>query len=215
MKLQDQIGRNEKIVWSGKKDKRVSIFESIFNSMLPFALIWGIFDFGFIGSIFKSGAKVELDGFNSFLIMFFAVHLMPVWIYLAGILTASLKAKNTEYLITDKGIYIQTGIFTTNVELKPFTDLSHISVRQGFFDKIFGTGDVVTVCEHMSTTSYSNHRGHSHGMNIENIPDYIQVFKMVKDMQESIYSDTMYPNKFRPTENYGYNTTYVRDDNWR
>lgn len=210
MKLREQIAYGEMVVWEGRKDIRVSIFEAIFNPMLPFALLWLVFDLGFI-RIFMSGFG-EADMLGGGMMMggltgFFILHLMPVWIYLFGVITAGFKAKNTEYLITDKGIYIQSGIFTTVTEMKPFTDLSHVSVRQGMFDKMFGTGDVITVCSHVSMSQSS---GHSHGMNIENIADYENVFHLVKEYQEAIYSDTMYPNDLRPEENHGYNTKYVR-----
>lgn len=210
MTLREQISSSETVLWEGKKDTKVSVFEAMFNPLMPFALIWLAFDMGFI-MLFRSsisGGGLMLGG----IIGFFALHLMPVWIYLIGIFTSGLKAKHTEYLITDRGIYIQSGIITTVVEMKPFTDLSHVSVRQGLFDKMFGTGDVISVCNHNSISANNSSSGHSHGMNIENIAEYERVFKLVKEYQEAIYSDTMYPNDLRPQENHGYQTKYVRKD---
>ena len=211
MKLRNQVGAGEQIIWEGRKGTKVSILEGIFNPMLIFAAIWLLFDMVFIiasfGSMFMVGERIQGGNilYAGGMVAFFLIHLMPVWLYLFGVLTAGLKAKHTEYLITDKGIYIQSGIFTTTTEMKPFADLSHVTVRQGVFDKMCGTGDVITVCNHVSTTS----NGHSHGMNIENITDYERVFNIVKEYQEAIYSDTMYPNDLRPRENHGYNTRYV------
>lgn len=190
MNLRDQIGYDETVLWSGKKAVRVSVFEAIFNPMLIFAVIWFAIDIGFIWN-------VSMGGMAFFMVPFFLLHLMPVWLYLGGVITAALKAKNTEYLITDKGIYIQSGIMSRRVEMKPFTDLSHIAVNIGVFDRIFKTGDVVSECH-----------GHA-AMNISNIDDYEKVFKLVRELQESIYSDTMYPNDMRPAENHGYRTKYV------
>lgn len=182
MTLRQQAGPSETIVWEGKKDTRVSIFEAIFNPMLPFALIWLIFDLTIILTFLSSESNTadESSGMlNSELVVFFALHLMPVWIYIVGIITSGLKSKNTEYLITDRGIYIKTGIFTTTTEMKPFAEISHVGVRQGIFDKIFGTGDVISACIHTpiadSNGSYSAIRTTAeriHGTNIENIADY-------------------------------------------
>lgn len=89
--------------------------KQFFNPMLPFALIWLIFDLTIILTFLssKSNAADESSGMlNSELVLFFALHLMPVWIYIVGIITSGLKSKNTEYLITDRGIYIKTGIFS-------------------------------------------------------------------------------------------------------
>ena len=43
------------------------------------------------------------------LVLFFAFHLMPVWIWLGNVLTANKKWKNTKIYVTDKKINIQTG----------------------------------------------------------------------------------------------------------
>ena len=42
--LKAMVGNDENILWRGRPDKKCFILESIFNPMLPFALIWGILD---------------------------------------------------------------------------------------------------------------------------------------------------------------------------
>lgn len=74
MTLRQQAGPSETIVWECKKDTRVSIFEAIFNPMLPFALIWLIFDLTIILTFLssKSNAADESSGMlNSELVVFF------------------------------------------------------------------------------------------------------------------------------------------------
>jgi hypothetical protein len=34
------VGKGEKILYAGKPDKKCFIFESIFNPLLPFAVLW-------------------------------------------------------------------------------------------------------------------------------------------------------------------------------
>ena len=142
---------------------------------------------------------------ETYMLAFLAFHMMPVWIYLFGIFTSILKSKHTQYMITDKGIYIQSGIFSVTTEIKPFTDLSHVTMYRGLWDRLCGTGDVISICSHSFLASGNGH----HGINIENIKDYEKVFRMVKELQESIYADTQYPNDLRPSENHGYNTKPV------
>ena len=202
MDLRNQVGPGESIYWSGKKSIKVSVLEAIFNKMLPIALIWALF-YGMMILGMSFGGSLEGQGFiGGFLAMFFLIHLMPVWIYLGGVITSVMRAKNTEYIITDKGVYTQTGILGKRVDMKPFAELAHVSVSQGVFDRMCGTGDVICTCEH----------GHGAGGDILNIEDYESVFKLVKELQENIYSDTMYPNDLRPQENHGYKTKYVRSD---
>ena len=45
------VGANEKIFYEGKPNKKCYIFESIFNPLLPFALIWAIIDLGVLGGV--------------------------------------------------------------------------------------------------------------------------------------------------------------------
>lgn len=201
--LEFMVGGNENILWRGKPNKKCFILESIFNPLLPFALIWGIFDIGIAGFTVIGGGSSMIG----FLLIFFALHLMPVWIYLGGVFLCFQKYKNTEYIITDKGIYVSGGTFSYNYEMKPFTDLSHINIHRGIFDQWLGVGDVVTICGH---EGYNSRQSHSHdGLTICDIPDYQQVFAMLKQLQTDIYADTMYPNDLRPKENHGYQTEYV------
>ena len=110
MTLRDEIGVNETIVWQGKKDKRVSVFEAIFNPLLIFALVWFIFDMQFISSFLSYGGSFG-TGAKSILV-FFIIHLAPVWIYIAGVLTAGLKPATSEPLlaVVFGGVLLGAGI---------------------------------------------------------------------------------------------------------
>lgn len=202
--LEAMVGANETILWRGRPNKKCFILESIFNPLLPFALIWAIIDFAVIGFTINAGIPW-------FALVFFAIHLMPVYIYLIGVILSFRKYKHTHYIITDRGIYISGGTFAYTYEMKPFTDLSHINIHRGIFDQWLGVGDVVTVCAH--NTYNVNGSAHSHsprGMNICDIADYQRVFTMVRDLQTDIYADTQYPNDLRPRENHGYQTQYTK-----
>ncbi len=203
--LRAMINAGESIIWSGKPNKKVYILEGIFNPMLPIALIWGMLDFSLIGLALKGTSGQKNVGL--FLLGFFAIHLMPVWMYLGGVITTLIRYRNTEYMITDKGIYVSGGSFTKTYEMKPFTDLSHINIHRGIFDQWMGVGDVVSACSHVSHSGSSSHAGHR-GITICDIEDYQRVFNLVKQLQTDIYSDTMYPNAKRPEYNPGYQTQY-------
>ena len=47
--LKSMVGMDETILYEGKPDKKCFIYESIFNPLLPIAIIWAIFDMGFLG----------------------------------------------------------------------------------------------------------------------------------------------------------------------
>lgn len=195
--LRRLVGSNEMILYEGKPDKKCFIFESIFNPLLPFALLWAIIDFSVLGGAFLSGGK---DLF--FLIPFFAIHLMPVWIYLGGVLFSVRKYNNTAYIITDRAIYVSSGIINRHINTKPFAELSHIDLHRGFFDQRFGVGDII------ATSSHYNSNGNAAVITINSISNYVDIYNLVKKLQTDIYTDIMYPNAKRPDENPGYNTQY-------
>ena len=112
------------------------------------------------------------------------------------------KLKNTEYAITDKGIYSTNGCFSKQYNFKPFTDLSHVYIHRGIFDQFFNVGDV-----QLTTNQFTN-KGTPAVIALNSISDYANVYRLVKKLQRDIYADTMYPNDLRPEENHGYRTKY-------
>lgn len=193
------VGSNEKILYEGKPNKKCYVLESIFNPLLPFALIWAIIDFGIIGGVVLAE---NTENILFFIIPFMLFHLMPVWIYLGGILFTAKRYKNTEYIVTDKAIYVSGGAFTKNINVKPFAELSYINLHRGIFDQMFNVGDIV------ATSNQMTQRGKSITIIIASVSNYVEVYNLVKKLQTDIYTDVMYPNAKRPSENPGYNTKY-------
>ena len=213
--LELMVGSNEKILWKGKPNKRCFILEGIFNPMLPFASAWFLFDSlfiaTFIGGAATSGAPAV---FSIFPLIFFLIHLMPVWIYLGGVIFVFRRYQHTEYIVTDKGVYISGGLFSYTCNMKPFTELARVNIHRGIIDQIIGVGDVVLTSNNIADYYNSDVRvngrpvGTGFGITISDIKDYRKVFELIKKLQEDIYTDTMYPNALRPEENQGYRTKY-------
>ena len=193
------VGQDEQIMYEGKPNKKCFIFECIFNPLLPFALLWATIDFGFIGGALSQG---DMGDIGAFLIPFFLLHLMPVWIYLGGILFSFRKYRNTAYVVTDRAIYVSEGIFRKNFIRKSFGELSHINLHRGIFDQWFKVGDVI------ATSNQIGPKGKNVAIKISSIDNYIEVYNLVKKLQTDVYTDVMYPNALRPGENPGYQTKY-------
>ena len=192
--LKNMVGNDETVLYEGKPDKKCFIFESIFNPLLPVAIIWTIFDLGFIG--------LRMGSFQFFLIPFMLLHMMPVWIYLFGILFSVRRYKNTYYIVTDHAVYISKGIISMNLETKTFAELSRVNLHRGVFDQMFNVGDI-----HITTDQMTN-KNVPAVLAINSISNYTEVYQMIKKLQKDIYSDIMYPNDLRPQENHGYKTKY-------
>jgi len=199
------VGDDEKIIYAGKPNKKCFVLESIFNPLLPFALIWGLIDFGFIGVSLSS----KEEGLAFFMIPFMMLHLMPVWIYLGGALLTMRRYNNTNYIITDKAVYASEGAFSKRFKSKPFAELSHIDLHRGIFDQWLNVGDIIMTSAQANPVSRNGRTTSSNaGISIDSISDYITVYNIVKKLQQDIYTDVMYPNDLRPKNNHGYNTKY-------
>ena len=178
------IGADENVLWSGKPNKRGFILEGIFNSMLPLALFWAFIDLSIIRGILTGGINNASNESTLFILIFMAVHMMPVWIYLFGILTVIIKYKNTQYAVTEKGVYVSSGVFTTNCDMRPFSEITNISVHRGIIDQMLGVGDVI-----LSTNDYyrtSRGRTMRYQLSIDSIRDYVEVFEYIENAQSSI-----------------------------
>jgi len=196
------LAPDEKLLWSGKPKKSVFILENIFQ-MLPLAIIWLAFDVFFIVMITTTGGWS--DGMLFFLIPFFALHLLPVWLWLSKVISANKRYKNTEYCVTDKRILIKSGFIGMQVNSLMMKDVTNVDVRKGLFDTMFGVADVYVSTKGMPVTTGKQA---SFGNAIVDIPDAIEVMKLIQKVSYDVNSDIGYPNAMRPEENPGYNTKY-------
>ena len=197
--LKRMIKPGEQIFYEGQPDKKCFIFESIFNPLLPFALIWAIIDLGVLGSTLMFDKQSSMA---FFIIPFMLLHMMPVWIYLGGVVFSVVRHRNTYYIVTDKAIYVSGGVFAKHFNVKPFAELSHINMHRGIFVYMFNVGDII------ATSNQLNTNGHAQAITLHSISNYAETFSLIQKLQTDIYTDVMYPNALRPEENPGYDTKY-------
>ncbi len=208
MEIKNYINSGEHVLWTGKPNKAVFIKERIFSPLFIVAAVWLMFDLAFIGG-FLGMASDNLPFSPLLLVPFFALHLLPVWIYIFRVVFAFREWRNTDYMVTDKAVYVTKGVFTTNCDRKTFQEITNVSVHQGIIDKSHNVGDVFII-----TGFTTNSKGQSikQGINIIDVEDYLEVYKLITRTGTDIFSDTMYPNDLRPKENHGYKTKYNPDE---
>ena len=96
-----------------------------------------LFAFSSSSTIDVNGVPTLTDEAMKTMVPFFILHIMPVWIYLGGVLFTFSRYKNNEYIITDKAVYISSKTFSFKNERKETEKLSNIGTRQGFFIHIW------------------------------------------------------------------------------
>ena len=136
------------------------------------------------------------------MIPFLLLHMMPVWIWLGGALTAGRRWKNTNYYVTNRRIILQGGVLAVNETTLFYKDIRNAQVQIGFLDKLFGTGDILFDTGMVSTkrrTVYTR---------MEDLEDPHQIYSRVQKTILDMQTDIEFPNAFRPAENPGYQTDY-------
>lgn len=196
--MNSPIVEGENIIWSSKPKQSAFLINRILT-MLPLALIWLAFDSFFILSMINSG---DMKKMVLFLIPFFALHLMPVWIWIGNIISANKRWKNTEYYVTDKRIIIQNGFISENYQTIYYKDIKNVDLHIGIIDKFLHVGDIYFDLGYIGR---NNKATISAFLDVETPREvYSKIQKIVLDIQ----TDIEYPNELRPKTNPGYNTKY-------
>ena len=197
--MRTPLVEGEKIIWDAKPKRKAFILNQVI-AMMPLALIWLAIDMTIILSILFSGDAPKEIFF--FIIPFFALHLMPVWIWLGNVISANKRWVNTVYYITDKRIIIQTGFVGIDYASIYFKDISYVNLNVGFIDKFLGVGDIHFTLKQGATSRITSFLDITDPYEI-----YPKLQKIVLDMQ----TDMEFPNAYRPNENPGYTTEYKPD----
>ena len=222
--LHSMVGENENILWSGRPNFKCYILKSIFNLVLPFALVFGLGALSFPLSLTGAGPEQGvMNGPTSFswallvtlpITIFIAI---PVWLYLGGVLLDFLSYRNIAFLITDKGFYCSSGILALNFKHKPFMEIAHVNLHRSIMDRMLGVGDVVFETPVSPLPLIKKKQKHLRKprkeFSIYTILDFQAVYSLAKELQQHVYADVQYPNDLRPKENHGYNTSYIPPEN--
>ena len=177
--LQSMLQDDEQVLWYGQPNKKCFVLESIFNPLLPFALVWALFDFGFMYAMAFSDKK-QPTPMLLFAIPFFALHLMPVWLYLGGVLLCFRNYKNTHFIITDKAVYTSGGYLSLHFERKAFDQITYFNIHRGFFDQRLGVGDIIFD----DPADFATRRKQKNNFVIHDIPDFQEVYNIIREQKE-------------------------------
>lgn len=195
--IEEMVGPDEQILWRGKPKKRAFLINA-FTKMLPIALIWLIFDGGFIGLMIGTMDEIPAP-VKIFMAVFFLFHLAPVWIWLSHVLTANRQHENLEYAFTQKRIIIKSGIIGIDFKNIYYSEIDSVNLRVGLVDRIEKVGDI-----------YIKSIG---GANV--LYDLENPYSLTEKLQKivvDIKTDIQFPNNLRPAENDGYSTKYTYRD---
>ncbi len=190
------LGADETILWDAKPKKSAYILSKSLI-LFPIAIVWLIIDGSMLISAIQEGEMLY------FLIPFFALHLAPVWIWLANLLSASRRWRNTTYYVTNRRIIIQSGFFAVNEQSLYFKDIPQVHLQIGLLNKLFHTGTIS-----FSADESQRSLGKEAGIAFENVTEADDAYQFIQKTVLDIQTDMEYPNAYRPADNPGYQTRY-------
>ena len=190
------LAAGEAILWRGKP-KRGAFIATKSLTMLPIAVVWLCLDLNLLIPALAEGEMML------FLIPFFALHLMPVWIWLGSMISAGRRWKNTAYYVTNRRVILQGGFFAVNETSLFYKDLRNVRVRIGLLDKLFRTGDIV-----LDGGGSLSRRDQTNLSAMEDLEQPHEVYNRIQRIILDMQTDMEYPNALRPTDNPGYRTDY-------
>lgn len=175
--VKELLFNDEQILWESKPKKSAYVISAIIK-MMPIALIWIAFDTAFILGIIKVTGT-----FPWYLWLFFALHLIPVWAWIANIVKSVLEISNIEYVATNKRLIVKKGVIidVTNVN---YADVTSVDVKVGLIDKLLGVGDVHVITRSQDVI----------------LSDVQTPYKVVNDLQQIAFTsknDVYFPNAIR------------------
>ena len=140
--IDEIIDDGEKILCRGKPKKSAYVLNA-FLKMLPIAIIWLAFDGAFIALLLtQMGWDMIPAPMKVFIFVFFAFHLVPVWIWIANVVTANRQHKNLEYAFTNRRIIVRSGIIGIDFKNVFYTDVEAVNLKVGIVDKMLKVGDI-------------------------------------------------------------------------
>ena len=193
--IKDILSDDEEVLVNLKPNRKVYLLESIFKG-LPIVLIWLAADTFAITMIASNGANYE-SWLIAFFIFFFALHLIPVWIYIYSIIKVIISYKNLEYVFTDKRIIVRSGLIGIDFKYVYYYEINSVTVNVGLFDRMFKVGDIII-------------KSNNQVVKVNDISYPYKYSNKIQEIVRDLKADMAFPNDLRPSENHGYNTKYKK-----
>ena len=135
-RISSQLRSNETILWKGKPVLKSLCFAGLNIRLIFFPLVC-LFTLFVYATITRVGPPFL---FYLYALIFFCGP--PFAIAFAKPISVALAHRNTEYVITNQRVIIQTGRLKINTRFIDVEKIQEVIINFGLVDKIFGTGSI-------------------------------------------------------------------------
>lgn len=203
--IERMLESDERILWRGTPDRLVYTIGS--PSFYIFAFFWGVIDI-FLITLMVTASKDGGGPPVGFVLPFFTLHLMPVWIAVFGPLYRFFACGKVEYLLTNKRIYIQSGLVGTDIRSLELYEVQNLAVDVGVIQKMRGVGTILL------TKNAEGRSGGNAKNKLLHIENPYEIYKLIQRVSLDVTTDYQFPNAYRPEENKGYQTKYNPEERY-
>ena len=146
------------------------VFALSFNNDLSMSMLMNIFK------------NASFGGFKTLFTIVFLV--LPIALISIRIILAIMEHKNTEYVVTNKRVFISSGVLGVDCDHIYFYDIDSVRADVTFFEKIFGVGTVILASD-------------SKGYAFRQISDVYKIANEIQAITRTEKTDALYPNDKR------------------
>ena len=130
---------NERLIWHGKKSVPTSILDALSTRWIILAILVLLIDILiFTGILLRTGPKSAAG----YIMKTTWLHILPLAVYLLGALFSILRSATTDYIVTNKYVYIQYGLCKRTVVANDIDDIEYVSLYRDLYDKWTHTADI-------------------------------------------------------------------------
>lgn len=214
------IDDNEKIVWQGKPNKLMYLFNGFSILAFIFLAFWAFLVIS-IGRNFiafsSESRRLGVDPgsflpgpFDAFSLIPYIFLVIIVFIFVIYPLKRLVESFKVTYYVTDLRVYIESGIIGKDIQNIEYKEINKLNVNVDLLGKILNRGTISLTPDH------SYHSGDNtytiKGIKLIGVEDPYNLYKLIKKNALDVSSDQQYPNAYRPDKNTGYNTRLDRKD---
>ena len=147
-----------------------AVFALSFNNDLSMLMLLNIFE------------NASFGGFKTLFTIVFLV--LPIAFISLRMVLAIKEHKNTEYVVTNKRVFISSGVLGVDCDHIYFYDIDSVRADVTFFEKIFGVGTVILASD-------------SKGYAFRQISDVYKIANEIQAITRTEKTDALYPNDKR------------------
>lgn len=201
---------NEKVLEELKPDTVVYTLWHLRNIFVViFVLVWTAIVVT-VSRGFNNFGEVPFQPFKFFSLIPTLMLLFPIGFFIISPIVRLFQSSRIRYIITDKRVYLISGIIGTDVQSIEYREIDKLNVNVGLLEKMRNKGTIQLTPDRSYNSGDSRYVEYGH--RLIGIDRPYEVYKLLKKNMLDVVTDQQFPNEYRPSTNRGNNTNLDNND---